>query len=313
LGKAYTYLRSEMVSLLYFAFVGATLGGRTHLIRNMDVLWDTGSNILPVSIHVNDYVEFWTAVPIHSVWVGKQSSTNRIDRTVAACNITENVAIMGALGFTAVSGGATDADALNAVCSWPFCSFVSGPQSCAIDKSNCVNPPLSYAEVRVRHQFTSPGTYYAVCNMNDPFDFVTPPGDHCREGMHVAISVQGVAGDPERTPVVQQLRIPDGQWGLGRYPDIQVAKGDKVRFQAHTAKHDLLVVEITSAAQLIDESGDCGHTDGTVLIHYNASASDSAITTYDWVAARKGVFLFWCAQGEGFHCLYGMHFRVTVV
>jgi len=290
---------------------GVSLAGRTYSIHNFDVLWDGGSNFLPLSIHVNDYVEFWAGVPIHNVWVVKTSSTNHIDRIVAACNVTDDATVMEALGFTAISGGSTDLASLNAACSWPSCSFVSGPQSCAIDTSTCQAAGLKFAQVRVRHQFTSAGTYYAVCTKNDPFDVVNPPGDHCREGMHVQIKVEGFANG--RTPVLHQLAIPEGQWGLGRYADIQVARGDKVRFESHQALHDLHVVEITGA-DLTNEAGDCGHTDGTVLIAVNASAPDSAITKYDWSASKKGVFLFWCAQGGGsFHCHYGMHFRVTVV
>jgi len=289
-----------MISLLYGALSFGLIVADVHTIHPYDLIWDVGTQYSDLSIAVDDYVEFYTAIPIHNVYIGEKNRTFHADTLVANCDATD------INNYFTLASLITAADVEAACNTWPLCSFVSGPESCLVTKpAVCAGVPDLI--VRIRQQFTAPGTYFAVCTAD--------AGEHCQQGMHVQINVEGGGQqqDQDRTPVVHWLTTDPETWGLARYHDFNVEVGDQVRFKINTLIHDLQLKVVTSTP---DESGDCpaDTSTSTALVAQNNAAADGASVTFNWSPTQAGTYLLWCSQGfGGFHCSFGMHFRVTVV
>jgi len=297
-----------MISHLYrVLLISATFATVTHVIQSHDPIWDVGVRFNTVHIQVGDIVEWYTAVPFHTVFLGQQSATVDAAQIATQCQIASIIPP----SFIQISP-----DPVDACANYPVCSFVSGYPSC-LETVTVPSPTIGVCTtavanhvpqiVRIRHQFTAPGTYYSVCTRTDPDE---PVGSHCLTGMHAEIVVAGLNRDPERTPALFQLTLAAGTWGIARYHDINVVQGDKVQFVINRHEHDLQHVVITDT----DESVDCSQavTASTTLVAQTDGVADNDAHTFDWLADTPGTHLFWCSQGPVFHCQFGMHFRVTV-
>jgi len=284
--------------------------GQPHILQSYDPVWDVGVQYQTVHIQVGDYVEWYAVVPFHTVYLGQQSKTLDAAHISSTCDISTIQS-----EFTLISP-----DAILACENYPMCLFVSGPQTCLEslfvppDRTQCAtaineaSPSDGVPQpVRVRHQFTAPGTYYSVCTKNDPGE---PAGAHCLTGMRATIVVAGVAASLERTPAVVQLALQPGTWGIARYHDFNVVQGDTVKFVINRHEHDLQHVLVTNP----DESHDCGNavTADTTLVAQSDTHADNDAYTFNWAATTPGTHLFWCSQGPVFHCTFGMHVRITV-